>query len=40
MRLDRNSHESCQYVLRRIGSLPVDVMLQVNDCLKWALALP
>ncbi|HUG91188.1 MAG TPA: type II toxin-antitoxin system PemK/MazF family toxin [Planctomycetaceae bacterium] len=30
----------CQYVLRRIGKLPADVMVQVNDCLKSALALP
>ncbi len=28
------------YVTRRIGSLPPDVMLHVNDCLKAALAVP
>lgn len=28
------------FVLRRIGSLPADVMLLVNECLKAALAIP
>jgi mRNA interferase MazF len=28
------------FVVRRIGSLPVDVMQQVNDCLRAALAIP
>lgn len=30
----------CSYVSRRIGSLPPDVMLQVNDCLRSALDVP
>jgi mRNA interferase MazF len=28
------------FVIRKIGTLPSDVMLQVNDCLKSALAIP
>jgi len=30
----------CSFILRKIGTLPADVMLQVNDCLKAALAIP
>lgn len=30
----------CSYVSRRIGSLPLDVMMQVNDCLRSALEIP
>jgi len=30
----------CNFVLRKIGTLPPDVMRQVNDCLKEALAIP
>ena len=30
----------CQFVLRKIGSLPVQFMQQVNDCLKASLGIP
>lgn len=30
----------CGFVFRKIGALPSDTMLQVNGCLKMALAIP
>jgi mRNA interferase MazF len=30
----------CNFILRKIGTLPPDAMLRVNDCLKEALAIP
>ncbi len=30
----------CGFVLRKVGTLPPDALLQVNDCLKAALAIP